>query len=136
MSTQKLNIKFYQNIGKVFYAVAKSDNAVDTKEIEVLKKIVKEKWLAVDETFDVFGTDTAYQIEIVFDWLYSKNATSDDCYADFIEYYHNHSFFFTREVKKLIMETSSSIAGAFAGKNKSELMLLARLSLEFNQLAL
>lgn len=136
MSRQKLNIKFYQNIGKVFYAVAKSDNVVEAKEIEILKKIVKEKWLAVDETFDVFGADTAYQIEIVFDWLNSKNATSDDCYADFIEYYHNHSFFFTREVKKLIMETSSSIASAFAGKNKSELILLARLSLEFNQLVL
>lgn len=136
MKINNLNIKFYQNVAKIFYAVAKSDNQITKKEIKTLKKAVKEKWLQVDETFDVFGTDTAYQIEIVFDWLYNKNATTEDCYADFIEYYHNHPYFFTSEIKRLIMETSGKIASAFADRNKSELILLARLSLEFNHLVL
>ncbi len=132
MKINNLNIKFYQNVAKLFYAVAKSDNIVTNKEVKTLKKAVKEKWLQVDETFDVFGADTAYQIEIVFDWLHNKNATSEDCYADFIEYYHNHPYFFTGEIKRLIMETSGKIASSLSGKNKSELILLARLSLEFN----
>lgn len=132
MKINNSKIKFYQNVAKLFYAVAKSDNIVTKKEIKTLKKAVKEKWLQVDETFDVFGTDTAYQIEIVFDWLHGKDATAEDCYADFIEYYYNHPYFFTSEIKRLIMETSGKIASSFSGKNKSELILLARLSLEFN----
>ncbi len=133
MKTKNLNITFYQNIAKIFYAVAKADNIIAIEEIKALKKVVKENWLQVDETFDVFGTDTAYQIEIVFDWLYNKNATSEDCYDDFIEYYQNHSYFFTSEIKALILETSGKIASSFAEKNKSELMLLAKLSIEFKK---
>ncbi|CAL2083408.1 conserved protein of unknown function [Tenacibaculum sp. 190524A02b] len=133
MYIKNLNIKFYQNIAKIFYAIAKSDGVVSIEEIEILKKVVKENWLEVDETFDLFGTDTAYQIEIVFDWLLGKGTSAEDCYSDFIEYFHNHSYLFTSEIKRLIMETSSKIASSFAGKNKSELILLARLSLEFNQ---
>lgn len=132
MMSKKLNKKFYQNIAKIFYAIAKADKTVAKQEVAVLKKIVKDTWLQVDETFDVFGTDTAYQIEIVFDWLLNKEYTSKDCYADFMEYYRSYPYFFTNEIKKLILETSGEIANAFAGKNKSELIILAKLSLAFN----
>ncbi|WP_442267584.1 hypothetical protein ACSIGC_07910 [Tenacibaculum sp. ZS6-P6] len=132
MKTKKLNIKFYQNIAKVFYAIAKSDNHINLHEINALKQVVKDKWLMIDETFDVFGTDTAYQIEVVFDWLYSKNATTNDCFSDFIEYYYNHPYFFTDDVKHLILETSNLIANAFKGKNKSELLILNKLEIELN----
>ena len=133
MNTKNLNITFYQNIAKIFYAVAMVDNIVVPEEVKILKKVVKENWLQVDETFDVFGTDTVYQIEIVFDWLFSKNATSADCYEDFIEYYQNHSYFFTPEIKALILDTSGKIASSFAQKNKSELILLGKLSVEFKK---
>lgn len=133
MNTKNLNITFYQNIAKIFYAVAKADNIVAPEELKVLKKVVKENWLQVDETFDVFGTDTVYQIEIVFDWLFSKNATSEDCFNDFVEYYQNHSYFFTTDIKALIIETSGKIASSFAQKNKSELVVLAKLNVEFNK---
>lgn len=136
MNSKKLNTTFYQNIAKIFYAIAKVDRIIKKKEIEALKKIVKDEWLQIDEDFDVFGTDTAYQIEIVFDWLQSKDATSENCYEDFIEYYHNHSSSFSKEIKKLIMSTSTKIASAFACKNKSELILLTKLRLEFNLLLL
>jgi len=134
MKTKKLNIKFYQNIAKIFYAVAKSDNVININEIKALKKVVKDKWLMIDETFDVFGTDTAYQIEIVFDWLYSKNATSEDCFSDFVEYYHNHHYFFTDQIKNLITETSKRIANAFRGTNTTEQIILKKLELELNSI--
>ncbi|WP_299680531.1 hypothetical protein [uncultured Tenacibaculum sp.] len=134
MKTQKLNIKFYQNIAKVFYAVAKSDNSINMHEIKALKQVVKDKWLMIDETFDMFGTDTAYQIEVVFDWLYSKNATTEDCFTDFLEYYNNYYYFFTREIKQLIIETSYRIAEAFKGKNKAELLILEKLEHELTRL--
>lgn len=122
METRKLNVKFHQNIAKLFYAIAKSDHVINANEIKTLKTVVKEKWLMIDETFDIFGTDSAYQIEVVFDWLHSKEATAEDSYNDFIEYYHNHNYLFNSEVKKLILETSNQIANAFGEKNKSEVL--------------
>ncbi len=38
-------------------------------EIERLKEDVRKYWLTVDSIEDEFGTDAAYQIEIVFNWL-------------------------------------------------------------------
>ena len=68
-SKKRLTLYFYQNLGKLFYAIAAADKTVHTAEINTLKEIVKTKWLDVDPTNDVFDTDAAYQIEIVFDWL-------------------------------------------------------------------
>lgn len=133
METKKFNITFYQHIAKIFYAIAKADAIVKPEEIKMLKKVITENWLAVDETFDTFGTDTAYQIEIVFDWLYNKNATSANCYSDFIEYYQNHSYFFTHAIKSLILKTAGKISDSFAKKNKSELIMLAHLNIAFKK---
>lgn len=66
--TEKM-IRFYRELSKIFYAVAASDKTIHTKETLVLKKIVQQEWLNWDDTSDSFGTDSAYQIKIVFDWL-------------------------------------------------------------------
>lgn len=131
MKTKKLNITCYQNIAKVFYAVAKIDSAIKHKDIEILKKIVKKQWLQIDETIEVFGVDTAYQIEIVFDWLHSKNANADNCIKDFLGYYQNHSSFFSKEIKDLIMNTAQQISIYFEAKNNPKSLVLDTLQLEF-----
>ena len=103
-------------------------------EVEKLKSCVKKQWLDVDDLEDTFGTDAAYQIEIVFDWLDSKdelNATS--CFEDFINYKQNQSHLFTNDVKRLIIKTATAITTSFSGQNKSELILLAKLDLELKK---
>ncbi len=72
----KLNLNFYQQLGKLFYAVADSDNNIQQDEINKLKKVVREEWLPIEDSVDEFGTDAAYQIEIVFDWLLENNYDS------------------------------------------------------------
>ncbi|TYQ00260.1 hypothetical protein C7447_101870 [Tenacibaculum adriaticum] len=126
---KKLNTRFYQNVGKLFYAVAASDNVVREEEFNTLKKIVKKEWLPVDDTEDDYKTDAAYQIEIVFDWLTNKDLDANACFNDFVEYKKEHEYFFTDEIKSLISKTADTIAKAFSGKNKSELIILAKLNL-------
>ena len=129
-----MNLKFYQNLGKLFYAIAAIDFKVNAAEINKLKELVRKHWLDIDDTEDAFGTDAAYQIEIVFDWL-NKNNTSNskECYDDFVTYKNEQKQLFTKDVKKLIMKTASAIAQSFAGKNKSELILLAQLDMELKR---
>ena len=64
MSTTSITI--YQNLGKLFYAIAAIDRVIRAKEYAKLKELVKKDWVAVDQLTDEFKTDAAFQIEIVF----------------------------------------------------------------------
>jgi len=133
-SKKRLTLYFYQNLGKLFYAMAAADKKVHNTEINILKELVKAKWLDLDPTNDVFDTDAAYQIEIVFDWLNKEELlNAESCFNDFLNYKREQSHLFTDEVKALILKTASDIAHAFAGINKSELILLAKLDIELKK---
>jgi len=119
--------KFYQNVGKLFYAVAASDRMVREPEIIKLREIVKSKWLELDEASDQFGVDAAYRIEFEFDWLVAQKLPVKDCFEEFKSFKNEHDDLFTAKIKRLIWETSNDIALALAGKNKSELSVLNKL---------
>jgi hypothetical protein len=131
---KKLNLRFYQNLGKLFYAIAVTDGSVKDVEIKKLKEIVKAEWLEVDAIEDNYNTDAAYQIEMVFDWLSSKHKLNGEtCFKEFVAYKNEQQHFFTEEIKRLILKTASRIAESFSGKNKSELVILAKLDLELKK---
>ncbi len=130
---KKLNIGFYENVAKLFYAIAAADKVIKEEEFNALKTMIKNEWLTVDESEDDYKTDAAYQIEVVFEWLQSKKSDASICYNEFIEYMNGHSYFFTDQLNGLIMKTANKIAASFAGKNKSELIMLAKLNLELKK---
>jgi len=127
---KNLNIKFYQNLGKLFYAIAAVDKNVREEEYDKLKEIVKTEWLAVDKIEDDFHTDAAYQIEIVFDWLYKEEKLDAKMwFDDFIAYKVEQPHLFPKVIKQLILKTANAVAASFLGKNKSELIMLAKLEM-------
>lgn len=128
-NTPKTMNGLYQNLGRLFYAVAISDGSVHVKEWDKVKEIVKEDWLYVDDFTDRYGTDAANQIEIVFDWLLEYEKTGAECFEEFKEFYHEHPHAFSEEIISLTKKTANAIADAFSGKNKAELVLLAKLQL-------
>ncbi|WP_109299416.1 hypothetical protein [Aquimarina sp. AU474] len=130
-TTQNIGIVFYQNLGKLFYAIAASDKVVRKSEYNSLRKIVKSQWLAVDDLEDEFGADAAFQIEIVFDWLDYTALNAETCFGEFKSFYSDNKSLFTTKIKQLIGDTANSIANAFSGKNKSELIMLGKLQLIF-----
>ncbi|WP_435625280.1 hypothetical protein [Flagellimonas sp.] len=131
VTNKNIGKAFYQNLGKLFYAVAMADHSVHIKEIDRLKEMVREHWLEVDEVEDEYGTDAAFQIETVFDWLLEYEKDAVECYEDFEMFYTDHKIRFGDQIKYLIMATARSIASAFSGRNKSELIVLGRLELLF-----
>ncbi|MBJ6367493.1 hypothetical protein [Snuella sedimenti] len=136
MRTKKhMTLGFYQNLGKLFYAIAAADHVVNPKEFETLKELVKKQWLEVDDINDTFGTDAAYQIEIVFDWLntHETDLSIEQYFNDFVNYKNEQKHLFTDTVNKLIIKTASAIAASFSGINKSELILLAKLDMELKK---
>jgi len=126
---QNPQVLFYQKLGELFYAIAAADKVVEKSEYEVLHSMVISHWKNLDSYEDNYHTDASFQIEIVFDWYDYEHLNANDCFNDFIEYKKNNESFFTPERKKLIWKTAEAIANAFSGKNKSELIMLARLKI-------
>lgn len=122
---------FYQKIGHLFFAVAMADGSVHSQEVDKLKSVVREKWLPLDDIEDEYGTDAAFQIEIVFDWLLENEKTSDECFTNFVAFYNEHSVVFSEKVKALVFETANAIAYSFSAKNKAEVLFLGKLHLLF-----
>ena len=132
---KKLTLKFYENLGKLFYAIAAADHEVRNAEFEKLKELIKSHWLELDPIEDIFNTDAAYQIEIVFDWLNNQKVLdAKKCFNDFIDYKDKQRHLFTNNVKQLILKTGSAIAASFSGMNKSELIILAKLDMELKKI--
>lgn len=131
LSSKKIGNEFYQSLGKLFYAVAMADKRVRPIEVKKLKEDVQKYWLQVDSIEDEFGSDAAHQIEIVFDWLQEEEKESDTYYGEFADFYKEYPNAFNRGIKQLIFKTADDIASSFANKNKSEVILLAKLKLLF-----
>lgn len=129
MKNPGIPLEFYQSLGNLFYAFAAIDRVVRKDEIAVLKKLILEEWQAVDTAKDEFGSDAAFQIKAVFDWLDEAEADPEKCFERFKEYKQEHESYFTPQINALIFKTADKIAYAFAGKNKAEVVLLAKLKI-------
>lgn len=127
-NTPEVMNHLYQNLGKLFFAVAAADKKINDREIESLKKHVTNYWMDLENTKDHFGSDAAYQIEIVFDWLIDEMPEAEEALDDFESFRKNHDSIFTPKVKEMIWKTCDDIASSFNGKNKSELVMLSRIA--------
>lgn len=127
-NTPEIMNQFYQHLGKLFFAVAAADKKVEEAEVNQLKTFVSKHWLDLEDSTDYFGSDAAFQIEIVFDWLLEEMPEAEDCYQDFASFRKKHDSLFTAPVKDLIWKTCDAIASSFNSKNKSELVLLSRIA--------
>ena len=126
-TSEKPQVLLYQEIGQLFYAIAAADKVVRQAEYDALRNLVKVEWSSMDEYTDEFGVNAVYQMEIVFDWFDYEQLDANDCFESFAHYYKNHKNLFSETKKQLIWKTANSIANAFAGTNKSELILLTKL---------
>ena len=128
-NTRKIGKELYENLGKLFYAIAMADSRVHAKEVSKLRSFIRKYWLEVDELEDEFGTDAAFQIESVFDWAMDKEKDSEVCFDEFKEFYKDNSNMFSKFIKVLILDTANAISNSFSGKNKAELVMLGKLEL-------
>jgi hypothetical protein len=121
--------KFYQNLGKLFFAVAACDNVVRDEEFASLKKTVTNHWLEIDNTEDEFGNDAVYQIEIVFDFLHASafEDHANDFVEDFATFKSQNEELFPPKVERIIWRTCVAIADAFYGRNSAEKEILAKI---------
>ncbi|MFX0557900.1 hypothetical protein ACOCEA_13960 [Maribacter sp. CXY002] len=133
LNSQKVGIELYENIGRLFFAVAMADGKVHPKELKKLRQIVRERWLNVDDIEDMYHADAAYQIETVFEWLMETDNDVDEVFNEFKQFYKEHTALFSHKINGLMVDTANDIANVFSGKNKSELIIIGKLCLLLNK---
>jgi hypothetical protein len=120
-------VSFYQQLGRVFYGIAAADKNVREEEILRLDEIVRNYWLPLENTFDNFDVDSAYQIEIVFAWLNNNDWNKEDILGKFKDFKEEHPSLFGYKNRLLIQGTAQAIAKSFYGENKAEGVFLKKL---------
>lgn len=125
---------FYQNVGKLFYAVAYADKVVRQEEVEELKKVIETVWLPLEDTEDEFGMDNAFNIEFMFQYLNESKESAEQAFADFKLYAAANKGMFSEYIKEITVNTSTTIADAFLGTNKAEKQMIEDLSSFFKKL--
>ncbi len=126
---EKPKNKLYQNLGKLFYAVAMADKKIEEEEIAALKTDILQRWSNLDAKLSGLVLDGHQEIITVFTQLHDIKAESDSCFMEFREFFNEHLNLFNTALRKLIWDTAQAVASSFANKNKSELILLAKLKM-------
>jgi hypothetical protein len=123
-----ITLSFFQHLGKLYYAIAACDKKVTKEEYKALLKVINNQWQQIETEIDV-----KYHIVSSFQSLYLENSNAKTCFDDFITFKQNNETLFTNILKKRILKTAGIIASSFSNQNKSELIMLATLSIEFKK---
>ena len=112
------------SIAHLFYAIANADNFVNDKEKQVITSVITDRIIGLDK--NVLNADLVFQTISNLD---ASNSSADDAYKIFSDFYSANKKVFTKKLKNDIIDCADKISAAFSKKNKSELIVLAKLSL-------
>ncbi|OEK01008.1 hypothetical protein BFP97_05550 [Roseivirga sp. 4D4] len=122
MKPEKLDLPFYENLARLFYAMATVDNHVRTVEKRKIKEIIETEWDDTSSSLD--SNQVMYsQLKVLFEEAFDK----EEAFQLFKAYFLAHRETFTKDLKRKIMHGVNQIANAFGGTSKSESVLVSRL---------
>ncbi|WP_242084932.1 hypothetical protein [Aestuariivivens sediminis] len=131
--TENKMITYFDQLGKLFYAIAAVDKKIKAEEIEALNELIEDYWADCDPVEGFNVRDPAYQIITMFEALQTQKKESEPMFSEFEDFYKSNMDLFTKNIKYTIILTANAIAEAVNKKNKAELGLLTKLKLLFNQ---
>ncbi len=120
--------EFYQKLAYLFYSVAGIDGKVDQQEVEQFHKEVLSIWKKTDTDAHEYDTSGAIEIEAIFDWLDEEGYDCKDAFEDFKSYYQIHTSLFDSKTKNNIIHTCTVVAEKFHYINKSEQVILNKIT--------
>jgi hypothetical protein len=117
----------YRSLGLVFHSIAGCDRRIIQAEIDALKHMVKEHWLAADGSYDDLGIESARYIDVAFDQAREERMPCKAAYERFEREQLQHPERYNGWTKSLILRTAMAIAQASGSVNREEAALIARL---------
>lgn len=126
-TNEELGNAFYENLGKLFYALAAADNIVANNEFECLTKMVKTEWTCHSQLKEKFETASPLKILKTFDMCRYKKYDAEICLNEFKVFREKYPDIFTPAINRQIWSTAKIMAHCFPGINKSEVVMMAKI---------
>jgi hypothetical protein len=130
---QERDVEFCQNLGKLFYAIALTDKSIREDEFISLKKNIPNLISSLSFIYNGSNVDIEHHVISTFNTLDLESYNAQACFNDFIDYKRKNEGLFKKSIKQSLLKIASKIASSFSSQNKSELIMLAKLDLEFKK---
>lgn len=120
--------EYYKQLGNLLYSISAIDGNIAGKELQELRKIVKEDLVPMETHNDDFGSDAAFAVEFQFDFLEGNEISSQQAWDDLETYLRHNASLLPSKDKSLMKNAANRVAEAFHGINKEEHHLLDKLN--------
>jgi hypothetical protein len=125
--TEHFYKKFYKQLGKLLYAVAKADGKIQEPEVKAIHEIVTTDLAPLENSVDPFGTDAAFYAEFEFELLRDREVKKDKAYQAFLDYLKENDKHIKPHLRNLAITAVEKVAEAYQGTEKAEADLIADL---------
>lgn len=119
--------KYYNELGKLLYAVANIDGRVQKKEMEEVHRVVRDELMHLEDSEDDFDMDAAFFTEFEFDYLSEENTMSSQELLDSFREYVSNTPELRPSMKRAAQRAAYRVANSFAGVNKAESKFLDKI---------
>ena len=125
--------KHFYEVCRLFLGVAISDLRLHDIEKDMVIKAISDYWqlLRSNDTSNPLAPENYG--ESMFKTISQEDANAWELFDSFENYYRENQNEFSNESKQWIIAKANEIASSYARKNKSEIVLVARLRLLFNK---
>lgn len=118
---------FYSEVGKLLYALAKADGNITEEEIKAIHKLVLNDLVPLEDSTDEFGTDSAFYVEMEFDYLNENFYDPDVAFDSFVEYVEEHYTAFDDNLKQAVYRVAETLTNSFHETNIKDHRIIIKL---------
>jgi hypothetical protein len=126
--------KFYRELGKLIYAIAKADGTIQQEEVDMFRETLRIRLQPLEESMDDFGVDSAFYTELQFEAMLDETARMDEAFDSFMEYVEENKNHFTTEMKEATLLIINDIAKAYQGIIGAEQDLIDKVKAKFESI--
>ncbi|MFT4753168.1 MAG: hypothetical protein ACI85Q_000706 [Salibacteraceae bacterium] len=118
---------FYSEVGKLLYALAKADGSITLEEVNLIHKLVLKDMVPLESSTDEFGTDSAFYIEMEFDYLNENFHDPDVAFNSFIDYVDEHYTAFNDTLKYAVYNIANTLTHSYHETNIKDHYMMEKL---------
>jgi hypothetical protein len=118
---------FYAEVGKLLYALAKADGSITPQEIKAIHKLVLTDLVPLENSTDEFGTDSAYYVEMEFDYLNENSQDPEVAFNSFMDYMEEHYSAFDEHLKSAVFRVAETLTNSFHETNIKDHNMIIKL---------
>ncbi|MBK9284079.1 MAG: TerB family tellurite resistance protein [Sphingobacteriaceae bacterium] len=126
--------KFYIATGKLVYAIAKADGIIQNKESRKFNNIIEDEVQLLSKAIGHHQTDVHADTALEFELMKSKNASAEEAFNSFMDFYHAHKPAINNDMKTEIVSFVTRIAKSSSGVSEKESKMINQLKDEFKDL--